>query len=97
MPSSKGYIDLETGAVGGINAILNEAIGTCFLAFALFGATGGLDKNLAVGGMVSFFCWWEADGHYNPVVTVASMVGSSPSSSIRSGLLAILGQVAGAA
>lgn len=97
MPSSKGYIDLETGAVGGINAILNEAIGTCFLAFALFGATGGLDKNLAVGGMVSFFCWWEADGHYNPAVTVASMVGSSPSSSIRSGLLAILGQVAGAA
>lgn len=98
MPSSKGYKDLESGAVGGINAILNEALGTCFLGLTLFGAAGGgFDKTLAVGGMLAFFYWWEADGHYNPAVTVSTMVGSNPSSSVRGGLLAIVGQMAGGA
>ena len=46
--SSNGYKDLETGAIGGVNAVLNEALGTCMITLALLN-TGGFDKLLAVG------------------------------------------------
>ena len=44
---------------------------------------------------LAYWCWWEPDGMYNPALTVASIVQNPSSAS--AGLLAILGQVAGAA
>ena len=97
MPSSRGYKDLESGAVGGVNAVLNEGIGTFFIALTLFSAiSGSLDKALAVGGMLAFWTWLGPDGAYNPTICVLNVFGSNASMSVKSALLAIAGQVSGA-
>ena len=80
MPKSKGYVDLESGKVGGVNAILNEAMGTFFLSLVLLAApSGGSMGLLAVGGALAFWCFWDEDGQYSPAVTIATMFGKEAS------------------
>ena len=79
---------------GGISALLNECLGTFFIAWALFGTSSF--NLVAVGAMLTFFTYFEADGQYNPAITVSTMLGKDASTSVRTGLLAILAQAVGA-
>lgn len=101
--SSAGYVNLDTGAVGGSSgkkAVLVEVLGTFFLSLALF---KGFDTVLhALGCGVMLALWtWLGGGAYNPAVTMSSTGSSILSKGLtkahaKSLLLGILAQIVGA-
>lgn len=92
---SNGYKDLESGAgSGGVSALVNEALGTFFLCYALMNATDATFGLLAIGGVLAFWTWWEADGMYNPAVTLSYLLRNAIN--LRSAALAVLAQTGGA-
>ena len=74
--------------------LVNEALGTLFISYALMSAMDATFGLLAIGGMLAFWTWWEADGMYNPAVTLNYFLRNAIS--LRSAGLAVLAQISGA-
>ena len=68
--SSAGYTDLESGAAGGANKYVVEALGTFFVSLVVFFSQGSA---FVAAAMIALWVWLGS-GHYNPSITLAFLI-----------------------